>query len=167
MKPLPFLKSSFLFCLVHTYSFGIEDPNKEYNTLKELECEKMEESTDSIFEVLKKEDALEVKIDGTFFARYNFHKLGQPILWPILGPNGIRMLRDYPMKSNTPGEAKDHPHHRGLFIGHQGISGANFWHNQNENSGTVEHLKVIENRSGEDRALIKTLNAWKLSLIHI
>ena len=41
------------------------------------------------------------------------------------------------------------------------MNGANFWHNQNENAGSVEHLKVIETRSGEDRALIKTLNAWK------
>lgn len=59
------------------------------------------------------------------------------------------------------GEAKDHPHHRGIFIGHQEMSGAGFWHNQYKNSGTVEHLKVIESRSGEDRGLIKTLNAWK------
>ena len=106
-------------------------------------------------------DGIEVKIGGSFFAKYHFSKLGQPILWPIQGPANTPMLRDYPMKSNTPGEAKDHPHHRGFFIGHQGMSGANFWHNQYENSGTVEHLKVIETRSGEDRALIKTLNAWK------
>jgi hypothetical protein len=71
------------------------------------------------------------------------------------------MLRDYPLKKGTPGEANDHPHHRAIFIGHQGMNGANFWHNQYKNSGTVEHLKVIETRSGPDRALIKTLNAWK------
>ena len=41
------------------------------------------------------------------------------------------------------------------------MNGANFWHNQFNNSGTVEHLKVIETRSGGDRALIKTLNSWK------
>ena len=41
------------------------------------------------------------------------------------------------------------------------MNGANFWHNQFKNSGTIEHLKVIETRSGGDRALIKTLNSWK------
>ena len=78
------------------------------------------------------------------------------------------MDRFYPHASRLPHEKRhprgrphDHPHHRGIFIGHQGMSGANFWHNQNKNAGTVEHLKVIETRSGEDRALIKTLNAWK------
>ena len=102
-----------------------------------------------------------MSIGDKFFATYNFNKLSQPIIWPLHGPDSIRMLRDYPMKKDTPGEAHDHPHHRGIFIGHQGMSGANFWHNQNKNAGTVEHLKVIETRSGEDRALIKTLNAWK------
>ena len=109
----------------------------------------------------QKDNKIDVSIGGEFFATYNFSKLSQPIIWPLHGPNSIRMLRDYPMKNDTPGEAHDHPHHRGIFIGHQGMSGANFWHNQNKNAGTVEHLKVIETRSGEDRALIKTLNAWK------
>ncbi len=107
------------------------------------------------------DEGIEVRIGGEFFTTYNFNKQGQPILWPVQGPGDLRMLRDYPLKTGTPGEAEDHPHHRGIFIGHQGISGVNYWHNQFENSGTVEHLKVIETRSGKDRALIKTLNAWK------
>ncbi|MEC8044153.1 MAG: DUF6807 family protein [Verrucomicrobiota bacterium] len=109
----------------------------------------------------QKDDKIDVSIGGKFFATYNFNKLAQPIIWPVQGPGNIRMLRDYPMKKDTPGEANDHPHHRAFFIGHQGMNGANFWHNQFKNSGTVEHLKVIETRSGEDRALIKTLNSWK------
>jgi hypothetical protein len=41
------------------------------------------------------------------------------------------------------------------------VNGVNYWHNQNKNAGSVEHLKLIESKSGDDRALIKTLNAWK------
>ena len=108
-----------------------------------------------------KEDGIEVSVGGEFFAKYNFSKFSQPIIWPVQGPGNIRMLRDYPLKNGTEGEAKDHPHHRAIFIGHQGVSGVNYWHNQNKNAGVVEHLKLIESRSGEDRALIKTLNAWK------
>ena len=33
------------------------------------------------------------------------------------------MLRDYPVKKDTPGEANDTPH-RAFFIGHQGMNGA-------------------------------------------
>ncbi|MDA7757275.1 PmoA family protein [Opitutales bacterium] len=106
-------------------------------------------------------DGFEIKIGGDFFARYHFEKLAQPIIWPVHGPGNIRMLRDYPMKMDTAGEAKDHPHHRAIFIGHQKMSGAGFWHNQFKDSGSVKHIKVIETRSGHDRALIKTLNAWR------
>ena len=134
----------------------IESPYVQY-TLNRLR------RPDSGFPSTLKEskEAIEVRIGGEFFAKYNFNKLSQPILWPVQGPGDIRMLRDYPLKKGTPGEANDHPHHRAIFIGHQGMNGANFWHNQYKNSGTVEHLKVIETRSGQDRALIKTLNAWK------
>ena len=109
----------------------------------------------------QKDDKIDVSIGGKFFATYNFNKLSQPIIWPVQGPGNMRMLRDYPLKNGTDGEAKDHPHHRAIFIGHQGVSGVNYWHNQNKNAGSVEHLKLIESRSGDDRALIKTLNAWK------
>ena len=135
---------------------SIDDPRVQY-TLNRLKRPKSEYST----ELKNTKDGIEVNIAGEFFAKYNFEKLSQPIIWPVKGPGNIRMLRDYPFKKDTTGEAKDHPHHRGIFIGHQDMSGAGFWHNQFKNSGTVEHLKVIESRSGEDRALIKTLNAWK------
>jgi hypothetical protein len=71
------------------------------------------------------------------------------------------MLRDWPLKKDTPGEAHDHIHHQGIFFGHERISGANFWHIDKPNTGTIEQRRLIETRSGKDRALIKTLNAWK------
>ena len=135
---------------------SMNDPQVQYtlNRLKRPE-------TKFAAELKQSKDGIEVYIGDEFFSRYNFNKLSQPIIWPVQGPGGIRMVRDYPLKDGTTGEAKDHPHHRSIFIGHQGMSGANYWHNQNKNAGTVEHLKVIESRSGEDRALIRTLNAWK------
>ena len=134
----------------------MDDPQIQY-TLNRLKRPSSTHRTS----LIKSKDGIEVNIAGKFFAKYNFDKLSQPIIWPIQGPGNIRMLRDYPFKKDTTGEAKDHPHHRGIFIGHQVMSGAGFWHNQFKTSGTVEHLKVIESRSGDDRALIKTLNAWK------
>jgi hypothetical protein len=132
-------------------------PAKVYYTLNRLK----RPSSNHPATLTQTKDKIEVKIGGGSFATYHFNRLAQPIVWPIQGPGDIRMLRDYPLKEGTAGEAKDHPHHRAMFIGQQGMNGANFWHNQNKNAGTVEHLKVIETRSGEDRALLKTLNAWK------
>ena len=79
----------------------------------------------------------------------------------MTGPNGQNMLRDWPLKKDRSGEAHDHIHHQGIFIGHERISGANFWHIDKPNSGSIEEGRVIETRSGKDRAIIKTLNAWK------
>jgi glucose/arabinose dehydrogenase len=103
----------------------------------------------------------EITIGGQPFATYNTTSMTKPILWPVIGPNGQSMLRDYPLKKDTPGEAHDHIHHHGIFIGHEGTNQANFWHIDKKNSGKVEQRRVIETRQGEDRALIKTLNAWK------
>ena len=50
------------------------------------------------------DDKIDVSIGGKFFATYNFNKLSQPIIWPLHGPDSIRMLRDYPMKKDTPGK---------------------------------------------------------------
>ena len=46
----------------------------------------------------QKDDKIDVSIGGKFFATYNFNKLSQPIIWPLQGPNSIRMLRDYPIE---------------------------------------------------------------------
>jgi hypothetical protein len=135
---------------------SMKEPRVQY-TLNRLKRSESSHPT----RLIESDDGIEVRIAGKFFAKYNFQKFSQPIIWPVQAPGKIRMLRNYPLKDGTPGEAKDHPHHRAIFIGHQGMSGSNYWHNQNKNAGTVEHLKVIESRSGEDRALIKTLNAWK------
>ena len=103
---------------------------------------------------------LDVSIGGKFFASYDVASVTKPTIWPIVGPSGQSMLRDYPMKKDTPGEAHDHIHHQGVFIGHEGTNGANFWHIDKKNSGTVQQCRLIETRQGKDRALIKTLNAW-------
>jgi len=49
-----------------------------------------------------------VKIDGRLFTEYLVRSGTKPILWPIIGPTGKPMTRDFPMR-DRPGEAKDHP----------------------------------------------------------
>jgi len=36
--------------------------------------------------------------------------------YPVIGPGGARMTRDYPMVKDSEGEDHDHPHHRSLGI---------------------------------------------------
>lgn len=67
-----------------------------------------------------------VKVDGKVFAEYVVDQANKPYLWPIYGPTGKSMTRSYPMK-DVPGEKQDHPHHRGLCFGHEGIGGYDTW----------------------------------------
>ena len=49
------------------------------------------------------DDRLRVLIGGELFAEYVFRGFSRPIVYPIIGPHGIGMTRNYPMK-DVPGE---------------------------------------------------------------
>ena len=72
---------------------------------------------------------LRVEIDGVVFTEYVTKDTARPYLYPLIGATGVNVSRDFPMKKDTPGEAKflDHPHHRSLWFGHSRINEINFW----------------------------------------
>lgn len=75
------------------------------------------------------EAGLRVEIDGVVFTEYVTKDTARPYLYPLVGAAGVNVSRDFPMKKDTPGEAKflDHPHHRSLWFGHSRINEINFW----------------------------------------
>lgn len=70
---------------------------------------------------------ISVTVGGKPFATYVTDKTNRPYLFPVYGPTGKLMVRSYPM-ADVPGERKDHPHHRAIIFGHQGIAGHDTWH---------------------------------------
>jgi hypothetical protein len=109
----------------------------------------------------KKEDRLRVEANGKLLTEIRSQGFSNPILYPVNNPAGQSLVRDWPVIENgRKGEQPDHPHHKSLFIGHQGINGVDFWH-EGGSCGTTEQVRVIEMRSGQDRALLRTLNLWK------
>src|SRR5205085_1436984 len=70
---------------------------------------------------------VEVKLNGKPFAGYVVDQANKPYLWPVYGPTGKSMTRAYPMQQ-VEGEQHDHPHHRGITFGHEGINdGVDTW----------------------------------------
>jgi hypothetical protein len=69
---------------------------------------------------------LTVKVNGTIFAEYVTDQANKPYLAPVFGPTGKQMTRNYPMKI-VEGEQKDHPHHRGICFGNEGLAGITTW----------------------------------------
>jgi hypothetical protein len=123
----------------------------------------------------EKGDKVVVKIDGQPFAEYLILSGTKPIVWPIYGPTGKPMTRDFPMKEDTD-EKSDHPWHRSLWCSHGDVNGVDFWQEtfvaknkknkkkesarkKGEHHGTIQHLE-FEKIAGGKPAVIVTRNAW-------
>lgn len=90
------------------------------------------------------DDGVTITIDGEVFTRYVLSSGTKPILYPVIGPTGQPVTRDYPMKPAGIHEKDDHPHHRSVWFGYEGINGVNFWHeapNPTQHDGRQVHKK--------------------------
>ena len=109
--------------------------------------------------VEKKGENAVVTVDGKPFTEYVAKSGPKPILWPIYGPTGKRMTREYPMKpEGLETEKKDHIHHRSFWFTHGNVNGVNFWA-ETPGHGEVKQ-KSIEVANEGDTAVIVTENEW-------
>ena len=104
------------------------------------------------------EGKVRVEIDGELFTEYLYKGHNKPILYPVVGPQGIQMTRNFPMKGGVPGEAPDHPHHRSLWYTHGSVNGIDFWGEKSESGKTI-HDTFLELREG-DQGIIEAFNKW-------
>ena len=72
-------------------------------------------------------DRVTITAAGEPFAEYLFHSGHQPVIWPIYGPAGQAMTRQYPLGEKLASEKDDHPHHRSLWFNHGSVNGLDFW----------------------------------------
>lgn len=108
--------------------------------------------------VTEQDGKLRVEVGGALFTEYRYQNVARPYLYPIIGPQGTPMTRDWPML-NTTNETTDHVHHKGLWFAHGTINGVNFWA-ENEKCGKTVHEKTLQITSGRERGMIRTLNKW-------
>lgn len=93
--------------------------------------------------------------------RYVFRSGQKPIVFPLLGPNGQIMSRQYPMQEAEEGETTDHIHQRSMWMTHGEVNGVDFW-SEREGSGTVEH-RAVESTDVDDHgnATLVVTAEWK------
>lgn len=84
---------------------------------------------------------LEFSIDGDVFTRYRFagDGLARPYFWPVYGPGHAQVTRAYPMIPDAPGETRDHPHHRSIWVAYGEIDGYDAW-SETPNHGSTLHV---------------------------
>lgn len=107
--------------------------------------------------IVEKDNILRVEIDGRLFTEYHYKNVIRPFFYPVIGPTGENMTRNWPMKE-APDEEKDHPHHRGLWFTHGDVNGLDFWA---DGKGTkIRHDKFIKLESGDVTGIIQSSSTW-------
>jgi hypothetical protein len=116
-------------------------------------------------------DHVAITINGQPFSDFYIgHSYPKPFLAPLRTPGGLIVTRRYPMKL-VPGESRDHPHHRGLWIGYGEINHVNFWENEkfqtNRNPknpltrGEIVLAKLDRVKSGAKQGVIAATFDWR------
>jgi hypothetical protein len=98
---------------------------------------------------------LRIEINGELFSEYVYENTSRPFLYPIIGPGGAKMTRNWPMKDEVD-EEHDHPHHKSWWYAHGDVNGIDFWA-EGKDSGKTVHEKFLEVKSG-DVGVIKSAN---------
>ena len=99
-----------------------------------------------------------VTLDGKPFAEYLIRSGPKPYVWPIIGPGGHEMTRNFPMK-RVPGEKADHPHQRSLWFTHGSVNGIDFW-SETPLAGKEVHREYLKCEAAGPAAVISTINDW-------
>jgi hypothetical protein len=110
------------------------------------------------FRLEKHDGGVRVYEADKMIADYAINQGPKPIVWPLLGPDGEKMTRDYPMIKDSQNEAHDHPHHRSLWFTHGEVNGIDFWA-EGEKMGRTEHQEYTKLADGKT-AVIATKNLW-------
>jgi hypothetical protein len=85
-----------------------------------------------------------VEIDGKPFTDFYIGADSlKPYLHPLRAANGKIITRVWPMEEKA-GEAKDHPHHKGLWFTHGNVNGLDFWANEPSQKGPPKGNVVLE-----------------------
>lgn len=105
-------------------------------------------------QITKLTDRLRIEINGKLFTEYFFKDVPRPYCCPLIGPAGLPMTRDWPMK-DIEGEEHDHPHHRSLWYAHGEVNGQDFW-SEARNFGKTVHEEFAEVKSGENSGVIRS-----------
>src|SRR4051812_17997988 len=110
-------------------------------------------------QIADQDGKLRIDVNGEPFTEYQYTGAPHVYFYPVIGPSGLRMTRDYPMVPNSEGEEHDHPHHRSLWYSHGAVIGIDFW-SEGPKAGKIVHDKFIEVKSGPKEGIVRSTCKW-------
>lgn len=106
------------------------------------------------------DEKIDILIGGALFTSYYYtDKYVRPFLYPVIGPGGKGVTRNYPIVEGVPGECEDHPHHKSLYVAFGDVNGADVW-SEESGHGYIKQREFLEKSSGLVFSRIKTMNDW-------
>lgn len=111
-------------------------------------------------EVTEGVDRVTISVDGEMLTELRHQGAPKPYFYPLHGPGGVALTRNYPMRTDAEDEAKDHPHHRSLWFTHGDVNGVDFWA-EGPNKGRVVQTRVLEAKGGPESGVLRTANRWE------
>jgi hypothetical protein len=110
--------------------------------------------------ITEAENKITVEINGNLFTEYCYQEKDskRPYFYPVIGPTGVNVTRNWPMK-NGENEEHDHSHQRSLWYAHRSINGVDFWTDGAKN-GNIVHDKFLKIESGKDVGIIQSENKY-------
>ena len=114
---------------------------------------------DGVVTVEKLDGRARVEVDGELFTEYIYDLDVQPVLHPVMGPGGVRMTRLWPLDESDEREARDHPHHRGLWMTFGDINGVDFWRALDPQP-KVLHDELVRAEVENGVGVIESRNRW-------
>ena len=103
---------------------------------------------------------LDVAIGGQAFTTYNYGaQWARPFLYPVIGPHGKCIVRNWPMVEGVAGEVQDHLHHKGIWVAYGEVNGTDNW-SEIGGHATVRHGRFAEVTSGPVFGRFRAVNDW-------
>jgi hypothetical protein len=119
-------------------------------------------------DVKEQDGKVRVDINGQLFTEYCYSGAPHVYYYPLIGPGGAKMTRNWPM-AEVPNEERDHPHHRSLWYSHGLVNGVDFWSESTSSGnkppkhpvGKIVHEKLLEAKGGEKEGVITSQLKWE------
>jgi len=110
--------------------------------------------------LVDEEDRVCVSIGDDLFTAYNYgSNIQRPNLYPLVGPGGVHVTRDWPMAKGPKGETEDHPHHKSVWVAYGDVNGVDNWADGPERGRTV-HVEFDRVGGGPVFGEIIALGDW-------
>jgi hypothetical protein len=95
-------------------------------------------------EQAKADGTIDIKVRSKPFTTYHYGDAPyRPYFYPFLGPGGVQITRNYPMRDDVAGESQDHIHQRSVWVGFGDVNGSDNWTEIEESGFQSPHDDLV------------------------